>query len=783
MDDLSYTGLTGEQVALLKKEGKVNKMPDKASKTTAQIIASNIFTYFNLIFTILALLLIFTGSFRNLTFMIAVIANTFIGIFQQLRSKKVLDELALMDVTQYTAIRDGAETLVDSDSLVEGDLILLESGQYIPADAVVISGEAGVNESLLTGEADEILKTEGSQLKSGSFLISGRLKAKLIRVGRESFASRLTLKAKEVKEKQSDMIRDIERIVKVAGIIIIPIGCALVYQSLWINHLTLQEAFRTMVGAVVGMIPEGLYLLVTIALVLSAMRLAKHKVLFHDMRSIETLARVDVLCVDKTGTITSEKMTVTDMFKPVVETEENYDRAKQLFSRYVSTVDDSNMTMEAIKKHIEKGEPFENAKVTSFSSKLKYSEINTDGTVYRFGAPEFILSKEIISNDDEIIKSHTSNGERVLVFAKGVKNGFIAMLYVALKNELRENAKETFSTFSRQGVKIKVISGDNPLTVSSVAKDAGIENADRYIDATALDDKEKIKQAVNEYTIFGRVQPDQKKDIIDAIKESGRKVAMTGDGVNDILAMKEADCSIAMGSGSDAARQAAQVVLLDNNFSHMIKIVSEGRRDINNITRSATLFLYKNIFSLLLALFSIISLFVYPLGPAQVSLISLFNIGIPAFLLALEKNEKKQEGSFIKGTLLKAIPASLTSFFAIVAMLYFGELFGISSKDISTASTYMLSVVGFLILWHITRPLNKYRIAVIILSIIGALIGVIFFKGIFDISSISTKAMALCVVFSIAEIGVIRILLEGVSWLDKKLSEKIRPDRIKEYFT
>lgn len=760
-----YTGLTSEEAGEMKKQGRVNKIPSKSSKTIPQIIASNVFTYFNAIFCFLAVLLIVTGSFRNLTFMVAVIANTLLGIIQQIRSKKVLDDLALLDVSRYTVIRDGKETEVNSDELVEGDLILLSSGQHIPADAVVIQGEAGVNESLLTGEADEISKTEGSELKSGSFLVFGKLRAKLVRVGAQSYAAQLTMKAKEVKEKQSDMIRDIEKIVKVAGIIIIPIGGVLVYQALWVNHLSLQEAFRSMVGAVVGMIPEGLYLLVTIALVLSAMRLAKDKVLFHDMKSIETLARVDVLCVDKTGTITSEEMKVTDLFSSKESDKDSSDSSKELFAKYVNTIEDSNMTMAAIKEYISGGGVFKNAKVTAFSSKLKYSQIISDGAVYRFGAPEFILDRQSLENNRDISQAHTSKGERVLVFAEKQGEVFTPLLFVSLKNSLRENAVETFDTFKKQGVAIKVISGDNPLTVSAVAKEAGIENADRYIDATVLDTDEKIRQAVSEYTIFGRVQPEQKKSIIKAFKKNGQKVAMTGDGVNDILAMKEADCSIAMGSGSDAARQAAQVVLLDSNFSRMLKIVAEGRRNINNITRSATLFLYKNIFSLLLALFSIISVFAYPLSPAQISMISLFNIGIPAFLLALEKNEKKQKGEFLKTTFMRSVPAALTSFFTVIALMFFGDLFSIQSSDISTAATYLLSVVGFLILIYITRPLNRYRTLVIALCIAGAVTGAVFLKPIFDISGISLKTGALCVVFAFAAMSLLLILLNAADIL------------------
>lgn len=763
----TITGLTEAQAVKRKKEGKINKLPQKTSKTTGQIIASNIFTYFNAIFFGLAVLVIITGSFRSLTFMVAVIANIIIGIVQQLRSKRILDKLALLDVSEYEVIREGKRKKLRSDELVLDDVIILRSGQQIPADAVVIDGEAGVNESLLTGESDEIDKKEGSTLKSGSFLVSGGLIARLTRVGSESYASKLTLKAKEVKERKSDMIRDIETIVKIAGILIIPVGGLLVYQALSINGKTFSEAILSMVSAVIGMIPEGLYLLVTIALVLSAARLAQRKVLLHDMKSIETLARVDVLCVDKTGTITDENMSVCGIFEG--SDVSVFDQGKKDFSRYISTIDDSNITMDAVREYVEKGEKFVNPEIISFSSKTKYSQITTDDIVYRFGAPEFALSSDNLQKNKEIINFHASKGERVLVFCREIDLREDVLLFISLKNGIRENAPETFNTFRDQGVKIKVISGDNPVTVSRVAAEAGIDGADRYVDAAALDTKDKISDAVMKYTVFGRVQPEQKKDIIDAIKKNGEKVAMTGDGVNDILAMKEADCSIAMGSGSDAARQAAQVVLLDNDFSQMIRIVSEGRRTINNITRSATLFLYKNIFSLFLALFAIVTLISYPLRPSQVSMISMFNIGIPAFLLALEANEKKQEGEFIKITLLRSIPASLTSFLSVIAMMYFGKLFSVSERELATTCTYLLAIVGFLILWHITKPFNKYRTAVYSVCIGGFVLGTLFLKRIFDLDAISMKSVMICAVFALAQAAVLRLFLMGFDCLDKKV--------------
>ncbi|MBO4871794.1 MAG: HAD-IC family P-type ATPase [Lachnospiraceae bacterium] len=765
-------GLSTEEVRALTAEGKNNTLPDRVSKTVPQIIAAQVFTYFNAIFALLAVLLILTGSFRSLTFLPVVIANTLIGIIQQLRSKKVLDELALLDVSEYRCLRDGEEKKVSSDQLVLGDVIRLEIGQQIPADAVVLDGEAGVNESLLTGEEDEVEKKEGSELKSGSFLTAGSLTARLTRVGAESYAAQLTAKAKEIKDKTSEMIRDIETIIRVAGIAIIPVGVLLLYQAVAVNGLGWKEGINSMVGAVIGMIPEGMYLLMTMALALSAMRLAKQKVLLHDMRSIETLARVDVLCLDKTGTITSPEMEVSETFLPAdladrlspEETAAQRERARNLLSSYLGSMTDSNITMEALRAYFPAREAFENAAVQPFNSRKKYSQIDLFGISYRLGAPEYLLSPEQREINRTVIEQRAGAGQRVLAFTEEKEADARPILFVALHNAIRENARETFAGFAAQGVTVKVISGDNPMTVSRVAAEAEIVNAEQYIDATTLDSEEKIRDAATAYTVFGRVSPEQKKSLVLAMKDKGLKVAMSGDGVNDILAMKEADCSVAMGGGSDAARQAAQVVLLDSDFSHMRGIVSEGRRDINNITRSATLFLYKNIFSLLTALFAILLTASYPLRPAQVSLISGFNIGIPAFLLALEPNEKKQQGRFIRNTLVRSLPASVTAFLAINAMVLLADRLKIPAAEVGTACTYLLAMVGFFILFSISRPLNKYRVAVILLSMLGFFLSAAVLNDLFELVRIQTRTLGITLLFVAGEF----LLMSGLTRLLEK---------------
>ncbi len=771
------SGITSEEAMRLMEQGKANVVSTKTDLSVRSIIVRNVFTYFNGIFALLATLAIIAGSYKSLIFLPVVIANTVIGIVQQLRAKKVLDELALLDVSEYTAIRDGHDTSIASDALVLGDLVRLGSGQQIPADAVVVSGEAGVNESLLTGEADEILKEPGDELMSGSFVTAGQVVARLTHVGADSYASQLTAQAKQVKEHPSQMVADIERIILVAGILIIPVGGLLYWQETS-NGEPMSEAIMSMVSAVTGMIPEGLYLLVTVALALSAMRLAKHQVLLHDMRSIEELARIDVLCVDKTGTITSDQMRVHELFDTSGRPVEVACAEASLLNHYVRTVPDANATMLALREGLPQAEAFEGADVTSFTSKLKYSQVIVDGRTLRLGAPEFILPDEALRACNPALEERTGAGMRVLALVEARGEETSPLLFVALANEVRENAPQTFEEFARQGVEVKVISGDNPLTVSRVATQACIEGAERYVDASTLDTPEKVAEAVRSYTVFGRVKPDQKKQLVEALQAEGRKVAMTGDGVNDILAMKKAECSIAMGTGSDAARQAAQVVLLDSDFSHMRKIVSEGRRDINNITRSSTLFLYKNIFSLAMALFAIFGSFIYPLTSNQVSLISVFNIGVPAFLLTFEPNEEKQKGSFNATVFIRAVPAALTSFFAIASMMFFANLFDIPVSDISTASTYLLSAVGFYILAALIQPLNRYRVSVFALCIVGLIASCLVFWYLFDINGLSPRALVLCVVFGLAEIGVLQMLSTVIGWIYRRvMARKNSADR------
>ena len=749
-------GLTHKEVEEKIKQGKSNKVKIKTNESILKILRKNIFTYFNFIFLILTILLITSHSYRNLTFLGIIITNILIGIIQQIRSKITLDKLSLLDKNKYTVIRDGKEEEIDSDNLVEGDFIILESGKQIPADAEVVSGKIYVNESLLTGEQNEIEKNINSNLMSGSFVISGRAVVKLTNVGDESFSAKIMKESKKIKETKSEMISAIDNIVKFAGIIIIPIGILLFIGSYGVNGCSYEESVNSMVSALLGMIPEGLYLLTTVALALSSMKLAQNKILLHDMKSIESLARVDVLCVDKTGTITNNTMKVLDIFdkngNSLIDKKEDL----KILAKYINTIEDKNITIDAIKEQLYgiSTEKLSNIEKENFNSKNKFSFIKIDENVtYKLGAPEILLNKEY----EELVNKRTKNGERLIAFVEIKNDETIPILFISLKNEIRKNAKEIFGFFDNRNVQIRVISGDNPITVSSIAKQAGIKGYEKYIDCRELKNYADIQKAVKKYTVFGRVNPEQKRQIIKALKEQGLKVAMTGDGVNDILAMKEADCSIAIGSGSDAARGTAQVVLLDSDFGKMRNIVYEGRKNINNITRSASLFTYKNIFSLLLSIYSIIFAMQYPLEPNQVSLGSAFTIGIPAFLLTFEENQKKQQnGNFMRKVFTNSLPAAITSFLAIVAMVKFSDLFNVGVKEITTACSYLFFTGGFLILYKIIRPLNKYRTSVMFLCILGIILTINIMPNFFAIKEISERSAILVTLFAIAEFSVIR---------------------------
>lgn len=783
------TGLTQAQVKERMEKGWSNAPVDSPSKTTKEIIISNVFTYFNLIFLVIAVLLLLVGAFRDLTFLPVIICNTLIGIIQEIRSKKVLDKLSVLNAPKATVVREGKLQTIPAEKAVLDDVVKFQAGNQICADATVIDGEVQVNESLLTGESDEITKKPGDTLMSGSFVVSGSCLGRLEQVGADSYISKLTLEAKATKEgEQSEMIRSLDKLVQIVGFLIIPIGIVLFGQQYLLGDSSIKTSMQAMVAAIIGMIPEGLYLLASVALVVSVMRLATKKVLVHDMKCIETLARVNVLCVDKTGTITENTMKVHDVVSLEPYEKEELPPLKELLGDFAHAMSKDNITMAAMQEYFTQGSGQVATSVTSFSSAFKYSSVTFHTTSYVLGAPEFVL-RDDYEIYKETIESYGSEGYRVLVFGryegtpdgKALTEAVIPYGLVLLANPIRKEAWETFQYFADQGVDIKVISGDNPVTVSKVASQAGIANADNYIDASQLKTPDDIKRAVLKYTVFGRVTPDQKRQFVRALKEAGKTVAMTGDGVNDVLALKDADCSIAMASGSDAAAQASQLVLLESNFSCMPSVVLEGRRVVNNIERSASLFLVKNIFSFLLSLFSMAFMITYPLEPSQISMVAMFTIGIPAFLLAMEPNKKMIEGHFLTNVLLKALPAGLTDVLIVGFLTVFGQTFGMSNEEISTAATLLLAIVGLMILFKISKPMNVFRWIVWSAMVAGLLFCVIFLKNLFGIGVMTRKCCMTLIVFAVATEPLLRYISQIVAGIRKRVLRRREKRLDKKY--
>ncbi len=779
MDEEKY-GLSLSEVEQLKAQGKVNTPVEPPSKSVKQIVAGNVFTYFNLVFAVLAALLIAVGSFMDLTFVPVILCNMFIGIIQEIRSKRVLDNISMLNAPKAAVIREGVQSIINADELVEGDLVVFRAGNQICADAVVIDGNALVNESLLTGEADEIAKAKGAALMSGSFVVSGECIGRLTKVGADSYISKLTLEAKAMKGKhQPEMIRSLDSLVKTIGIVIIPIGLMMFFRN-WLGlGATVKESVVAMVAALVGMIPEGLYLLASIALVVSVMRLAKSNVLIHEMGCIETLARVNVLCVDKTGTITENEMQVSGM--EVLDGDYGEEQLQTDLSDFVANMSKDNITMAALMKCFDKPSGRTASSVTGFSSKTKYSSATFGDEAYVLGAPEFVLREQFDGYKDKI-EAHSREGNRVLIFAKymGKIDGNAltapvrALGIVLINNPIRKEAKETFAYFAAQNVEIKVISGDNPVTVSKVAMQAGIAGADSYVDARQLQTEEDICEAVAKYTVFGRVTPDQKRAFVQALKKQGKTVAMTGDGVNDVLALKDADCSVAMASGSEAAANAAQIVLLDSNFSRMPSVVLEGRRVVNNIQRSASLFLVKNIFSIAMAIFTLIFGIVYPLKPTQLSLLGAFTIGAPAFVLALQPNKSIIKGHFLTNVVLKALPAGLTDFVMIAALIIWNESRGLPDDILSTLAISVMLVVGMATLIRVSYPFNWLRVSLCVVMAGGILISYLFLGRIFALEQLAGNQYLILLTFGSIAVAVLVFMSCLVGRLRDFIAKKSR---------
>lgn len=781
------SGLTSAQAAVRLDNGYGNVAIEPPSKSVSQIVRSNLLTYFNIVFFILAACIIAVGSWNDLQFMLVVIPNILIGIIQELRAKKTLDNLSIISSPKGTVVRDGESRTVDINATVRDDIVVFTPGSQIFADATVVEGACQVNEALMTGEADEIKKGVGDELMSGSFVVSGTVRARLTRVGRDSYISRLTLESKKNNRvKMSEMMRSLTSLVKWIGIALIPIGTALAVKEIgWLGRSVTDGVVAT-VGALIGMIPEGLYLLTSIALAAAVVRLAQKKTLVHDMNCIETLARVDTLCVDKTGTITENKMIVENV---CLLCEERYieEDIRMIMADYVYSMRDDNDTMAALRKYFS-GEHQQIAVDTlPFTSVKKYGGVSLhEDETYILGAPDVILGARYGQYADKI-DYYSKKGCRVLLLAlydgklsdEQLSGEILPLALILLANKIRKTAPETFAYFEKQGVAIKVISGDNALTVSEVAKRAGITNADKFVDARTLDSDRKIAEAAEKYTVFGRVTPGQKRKLVRAMKAAGHTVAMTGDGVNDVLALKEADCGVAMASGSEVACQVSHVVLMNSDFSSMPSVVMEGRRVINNIQRSAALYIVKNIFSFVLAIITIIFVLPYPLSPAQLTLVSNLCIGIPSFVLAMEPNEDRVKGRFLRNVLYEALPGGLTDIVLVIGVILFYKAFHLTTSEMSTICAIMLGIVGLVVLHFTCIPYNKIRKALMGTMTVLFVICVTTFKETFGLIPLKASSVLILVVIACLAYPFMRALTIGFgrfkSQADARAERRSRP--------
>ncbi len=707
-------GLSSQQVAGQIQRGLHNGDSGVKSKTEGQIIWENVFTFFNLLNFALAAAVILVGSPRSALFMGVILSNIVIGSFQGIRAKHTIDKLSLISSPKAAVLRDGKRQTIPVEQVVLDDILLLTAGNQICADAVVAAGECEVNESLITGESDPILKQPGESLLSGSFVVSGQCSAQVEHVGAENYANKIAGDAKYIKKRNSEIMDSIDLIVKIIGFAILPIGGLLFWKQYFVLGDTFQGSVVSTCAAMVGMIPEGLVLLISLAFAVSVIKLSRHKTLVQDMYCIETLARVDTLCLDKTGTITEGSMQVDGLSPFESHTEPEM---KEALAALTGSLQDDNPTFLALKDYLPGQSAWYASGTVPFSSARKWSGAFFPGKgAYVMGAGEFILGEAFQQRFPQA-EEYSKNGQRVLLLArsdspfedKSLPEGLEPMGLVLISDKIRREAPRTLRYFADQGVDLKVISGDNAVTVSQIAKRAGLENADRYCDATTLRSDEDIRRAVSEYAVFGRVTPQQKLAFVKALKEDGHTVAMTGDGVNDVLALKEADCSIAMASGSDAARTVSNLVLLDSNFASMPLVVQEGRRSINNLQRSSSLFLQKTIFSALIGVLFIFINYTYPFEPIQQTLISSLTIGVPSFILALEPNRDRLRGKFIFNVLKMCIPAALTMTANIVLLCALSGPLGLASQEMSTLAVILTSLTGFIMLFKVCTPFNSLR--------------------------------------------------------------------------
>ena len=791
------TGLTDEQVNARITEGKVNADENPNTRTYKQIVRENTLTFFNFLNLVLLVLVLLVGSYKNAFFVCIIIINTLIGIAQEIRAKKTIDKLAILTARKSVVIREGQKWTVPTEELVLDDVVCLKTGDQVPADARILEGSLEVNESLLTGESDNLPKNEGDELFSGSFVTSGEACCQIIHVGKDNYAAQITSEAKEFKRHNSELKNSLNAILKVISIIIVPLGALLFYKQYYIVGDTFRDSVVSMVAGVLGMIPEGLVLLTSVALTLGALVLANKKTLVQELYCIETLARVDTLCLDKTGTITEGTMCV-ERVEPYVSTgrveiaatesepaeSTEAEEQVQTDSAFMEEIDvimgnmmyvlkDQNATIDALRKRFPTKQDMTPEHVIPFSSDRKYSgAVFEEKGTYLMGAAQFLFPED---NEEltEKCQAYAEEGLRVLVLAHSSQNaegtelpeGLEPLALMLLTDVIREEAPDTLAFFDSQEVDLKVISGDDPVTVAAIARRAGLKNADSYVDATTLTTEEELQDAVAQYSVFGRVTPQQKKAMVQALQSQGHTVAMTGDGVNDVLALKEADCSIAMAQGSDAAKNIANVVLLDSNFASMPHIVNQGRRVVNNIRTAASMFLIKTMFSVMLSLLTIFFGNAYPFEPIQMSLISACAVGIPTFLLAQENNYEKIDHTFLRHVFINAFPAAITITFCVFAVMLVCQNVYHSMAMLNTACVLVTGWNYMAALKTVYAPLNTYRKVIIYGMQFIFFAAAVIFQKLLSLGSLDFGMIILVFIlmtFAPVLIDVITVWLKGI---------------------
>ena len=751
MNEKNIQGLSQEEVEQRIKNGKVNKSGKDKLKTNWQIIRDNVFTLFNLYNLIIAIALVMVKAYTNTFFFAIIVLNVLIGIVQEIHGRNLVKKLSILTASKATVIRDGKQKEIGIDEVVLGDTILLKQGDQIPSDSYVIQGEVEVNEALLTGESDSILKGKEDKLLSGSYIVSGKCYAIVEKVGDDNFANQIVNATKQEKENNSELINSMKKVTKFTSWVIIPVGIILFVQAFFFREATIAQAVVASSAALLGMLPKGLVLLITIALESGVIKLANKNVLVQELYSIESLAHIDTICLDKTGTITNGKMSVSEI--KIYNEKILPHPFNNMLEAFVNGMDDTNSTFRALQEHFDGKTTYEKQDNVSFSSERKWSSISfkNEGTIV-FGAPERLFQK----SKDEMparITDLQKDGKRVLGVAytkEIISNDELPELQIVasivLEDPLRKNAKEMLGYFKKQGIDVKIISGDNPLTVSNIAKKAGLEDYESYIDLSTISTDAEIVNLVDRYSIFARVLPHQKSIIVKALQAKEHKVAMTGDGVNDVIALRESDCSITLPDASDAAKQVSQIVLLNPDFSVLKDVLMEGRRVVNNITKVARIFFIKTIYSILLSLFCIVTNTGFPFIPIQITLIDLIIEGYTSFFITFESNKTPIIGAFLTKALTNALPFALAIMINIIILTIAGNIVGIPQTELTTMMYILIGFVSILAVQEVCTPFNKMHIFLFATTTIGFYVAALLFNKLLQLSPLNgAEVIVVCI--------------------------------------